>query len=63
MRENQNVRCASNEYLYITKDGKIHAEGTLLPISFYTVSSIFRDTFLVLMVIKIVSYAVCKKMN
>ena len=59
----QNVQCAENEFLYVTRDGKIHAENTIFPISLRTVSPIFRNLFLLWAAVKILSLTARKKQN
>lgn len=59
----QNVQCAENEFLYVTRDGKIHAENTIFPISLRTVSPIFRNLSLLWAAVKILSLTTRKKQN
>lgn len=59
----ENVQCADNKNLYVTRDGRVHAESTIFPISLRTVSPVFRTLFLLWAAAKVLSLAVRKKLT
>ena len=57
----ENVQCAENEFLYVTRDGRVHAESAISPVTLRTVSPVFRNLFLLWAAVKAVSLKARKK--